>query len=181
MWKAYFLLKYAYKVKTQIKGMKLKDFINEDVKMKNIKLQQDEKFIKTALAKLYGTDNVERIYSVVQSLIDQFCEKNCVKESKALFSKNDAVLITYADSIRLANQKSLNALASFLNEYVGESIDKVHLLPFYPYSSDDGFSVIDYYKVNPEVGDWEEICQLSNEYDLMFDAVLYKAHGYKSI
>ncbi|MEO0779537.1 MAG: alpha-amylase family glycosyl hydrolase, partial [Bacteroidota bacterium] len=51
-------------------------------------------------------------------------------------------------------------------------INSVHLLPFYPYSSDDGFSVVDYYRVNPELGTWEDIQQLSEDYQLMFDAVI---------
>ena len=60
----------------------------------------------------------------------------------------------------------------FLNKYVGEAIETVHLLPMYPYTSDDGFSVVDYRKINPELGDWEQIKEMSSDYRLMFDAVI---------
>ena len=51
-------------------------------------------------------------------------------------------------------------------------INTIHILPFYPYSSDDGFSVIDYKKVDPACGTWENIESLRKNFALMFDAVI---------
>jgi sucrose phosphorylase len=48
----------------------------------------------------------------------------------------------------------------------------VHILPFFPYSSDDGFSVIDYAWVDPELGRWSHIEELGADFRLMFDAVI---------
>ncbi|MCG8475253.1 MAG: sugar phosphorylase, partial [Cytophagales bacterium] len=48
----------------------------------------------------------------------------------------------------------------------------LHVLPFFPYSSDDGFSVIDYRIVDPALGNWEDIRRLSREYRFMTDLVI---------
>jgi sucrose phosphorylase len=51
-------------------------------------------------------------------------------------------------------------------------INTVHILPFFPYSSDDGFSVIDYRQIDPALGDWNDVAQLNEHFGLMFDLVL---------
>jgi sucrose phosphorylase len=48
----------------------------------------------------------------------------------------------------------------------------VHILPFYPFTSDDGFSVLDYSSVNESLGDWEDINAIANNYSLMADLVV---------
>ncbi len=83
-----------------------------------------------------------------------------------------AILITYADSILEEKVMPLRTLAKFVDEYCHNSISDVHLLPFYPYSSDDGFSVIDYTSVNPAHGNWDDIQALSLQKNLMFDLVI---------
>jgi len=87
-------------------------------------------------------------------------------------SQRDVVLISYGDSIRQADQHPMDTLASFLRTHVGDIVNTVHLLPFYPYSSDDGFSVMDYHQVDPALGKWESIAELATDYRLMFDAVI---------
>lgn len=88
------------------------------------------------------------------------------------FSERTVTLIMYGDSLRENSEHPLATLHRFLKAQLGNLIDTVHLLPFYPYSSDDGFSVIDYYAVNPELGTWDDIRKLSEDYRLMFDAVI---------
>ena len=70
------------------------------------------------------------------------------------WDQKDVMLITYGDSIKKSGEKPLHTLHSFLNVYCGDAINSVHILPFFPYSSDDGFSVIDYSSVNEAVGDF---------------------------
>lgn len=88
------------------------------------------------------------------------------------WNESDVVLITYGDSILSQNQKPLATLHHFLKKNLSEVISTVHVLPFFPYSSDDGFSVIDYKKVNPELGSWNDIDTLSTEFQLMVDLVI---------
>jgi glucosylglycerate phosphorylase len=85
-------------------------------------------------------------------------------------------LITYGDSVRRDGEVPLRTLHGFLNAHIkgaeNDPIDTVHILPFYPYTSDDGFSVTDYYAINPALGDWDDVRAMSNDYRLMFDAVV---------
>ena len=85
--------------------------------------------------------------------------------------EKDSILITYGDICHSPDKTPLSNLAAFLSEFVGNTISTIHILPFYPYSSDDGFSVIDYLQVNPELGSWEDIKSIGTHYRLMFDLV----------
>jgi glucosylglycerate phosphorylase len=94
------------------------------------------------------------------------------RQARIDLSEKDAILITYGDGIRSGNQIPLQALNQFLLENVQNVIPAVHLLPFFPYSSDDGFSVIDFKQVDPDLGTWADIDSLAENYDLMYDAVI---------
>ncbi len=90
-----------------------------------------------------------------------------------LLTYQDAILITYGDQFQQPGQPHLRTLAQFLDAHLRQVMDGVHILPFFPYSSDDGFSVIDYKQVDPALGDWDDIWRLEQRgYRLMFDAVI---------
>jgi len=90
-----------------------------------------------------------------------------------LWDEQDVVLITYGDQIRAPDSAPLQALQAFLNStWLNDAISTVHLLPFFPYSSDDGFSVIDFREVDANLGTWEDVDALGKEFGLMFDLVL---------
>lgn len=89
-----------------------------------------------------------------------------------LWTEKDIVLITYGDSIEKKGEVPLKTLNRFLHEHCLESINSVHILPFFPYSSDDGFAVIDYSSVNESLGDWQDIEAISTDYRLMSDLVI---------
>ncbi|QCR34760.1 alpha-amylase family glycosyl hydrolase [Nissabacter sp. SGAir0207] len=90
---------------------------------------------------------------------------------KAHWDEQDVVLITYADQFSEIGQPMLKTFTHFYNRWLKNTFSLVHLLPFYPYSSDDGFSVIDYHQVNPVAGDWQHIGELNQSTRLMFDYV----------
>ncbi|MBF0265354.1 MAG: sugar phosphorylase, partial [Gammaproteobacteria bacterium] len=88
------------------------------------------------------------------------------------WNEEDIFMIAYGDSLVEDNQKPLSTLENFCNDYLQDSINTVHLLPFYPYSSDDGFSVIDYYMVNHSLGDWSDILKMTLTMNIMTDLVI---------
>lgn len=90
----------------------------------------------------------------------------------ARLNENDVVLITYGDQIRMPDEMPLKTLRRFMLEHLQPAVNAVHLLPFYPYTSDDGFSVADYLTVDPELGDWGDVRAFRPEFRLMFDAVI---------
>jgi glycosidase len=90
---------------------------------------------------------------------------------RALFDETDVVLITYADQIREPGRPPLATLHEFLRAHVRGAISGVHLLPFHPYSSDDGFSVMDYRLVDPVIGRWPDVRAIAEDFRLMVDGV----------
>jgi sucrose phosphorylase len=88
------------------------------------------------------------------------------------WDQKDIVLITYGDSIEQKELHPLKTLKQFLNQYCQDTINSVHILPFFPYSSDDGFSVIDYSSVNEALGNWDDIKAISTDFRLMSDVVI---------
>lgn len=98
--------------------------------------------------------------------------KNVITEKrKASWNEKDVVLITYADQFMAPGEGALSAFTRFYNKWLSDSFSHVHLLPFCPWSSDDGFSVIDYHQVAPETGTWQNVAELKRSASLMFDFV----------
>lgn len=87
-------------------------------------------------------------------------------------TERDAVLITYADQVTFGREAPLRTLRRLLDEQLSDVVTGVHLLPFYPWTSDDGFSVVDYHRVDEAVGDWPDVEALAPRYRLVFDAVI---------
>ena len=94
------------------------------------------------------------------------------KPGNALWSQRDALLITYGNSIVDGAHKPRDLLNDFLRRYLKGVVDGVHILPFFPFTSDDGFAVTDYMAVNPQLGDWPDINRIATEFKLMSDLVL---------
>jgi glucosylglycerate phosphorylase len=80
-------------------------------------------------------------------------------------------LITYGDGIRRHGEAPLHTLAAFLHEHVGTLLSDVHLLPIFPWTSDDGFAVVDHRMVNPALGTWDDVGDLAAERGVMLDFV----------
>ena len=88
------------------------------------------------------------------------------------WTESDCWMITYGDSVIEPNVAPLKTLREFASKYLANSITGLHILPFFPYSSDDGFSVIDYSQVNDNLGDWQDIEAIAKEFDVMSDLVI---------
>lgn len=88
------------------------------------------------------------------------------------WDEDDIIMITYGDSVIDGDERPLVTLNRFLHRYCKNTVNNVHILPFFPYSSDDGFSVIDYSSVNESLGTWEDIEALAEDYGLMTDLVI---------
>jgi len=108
---------------------------------------------------------------VLERFKGQYTDRSLAADSDKI-NEQDTILITYGDMVYEEGESPLKTLAEFLEEYVADTISTVHVLPFYPYSSDDGFSVIDYRKVDSQLGTWTEIASLGKSFRLMFDAVV---------
>lgn len=88
------------------------------------------------------------------------------------WDQRDVVAISYGDSIRKQGEPGLQTLRRFLDQHLEGVVSGVHVLPFSPFSSDDGFSVIDYYALREELGTWGDVQRLAQDYKLMGDLVM---------
>ena len=126
---------------------------------------------------LYGRERGSSVAKQLMSLLEGFRKRNpqLAESVTALadrLSERDAFLITYADQITEPEQPQLRTLARFLRACLSDSIGGIHLLPFFLFSSDDGFSVSDFWKVDPRLGTWNDVAVLGKTFRLMFDAVI---------
>lgn len=91
------------------------------------------------------------------------------------WSEGTTVLITYGDTLRKEGEKPLKTLHKFLKKYLKDIIRTVHVLPFFPFSSDAGFAVMDYEKVREDLGSWKDIEKIGEDFHLMSDLVINHA------
>jgi len=139
-------------------------------------VQPDLSTVHSHLDALYGPSAGAEAFERLRAILDGYRERLALRtERDTLLSERDSVLITYADQLREPDTFPLETLGRFCKQYLSGLVNSVHILPFYPYTSDDGFSVADYRAVNPEFGSWEHIARLSLKFRLMFDAVINHA------
>lgn len=125
---------------------------------------------------LYGESIAAAIMPKLEALLDSTGDRIPIRLShETKLSERDVMLITYGDQVREKGVSPLRALGNFLARYLEGSVNCLHILPFYPYSSDDGFSVIDFREVSPDLGSWADIEKLAEQFRLMFDAVVNHA------
>ncbi len=126
--------------------------------------------MQNRLEKLYSKEDVKKAIVELEKLEKKY--KKLIVSKHYEMSEKDVILITYGDQVVRPAQEPLVTLKCFLDLFVKDMISTVHILPFYPYSSDDGFSVIDYKDVSPRMGSWKDVESLSKNYRLMFDGVI---------
>jgi len=116
---------------------------------------------------------IERICKVYYSYkSDEMIEIEKAYDTQNRFTEEDIILITYGDLVREEGVSPLTTLSKFCGFYLNQTINTLHILPFFPYSSDKGFSIINFETVDPRLGSWENIEDLSARYKLMFDGVI---------
>jgi sucrose phosphorylase len=140
-------------------------------------MTEPEGRLRDHLIFLYGKQKASHLWSQLEVRLADFAQRYPQLREKALppserLSERDAILITYADQIDEPGCPPLQTLADFMETHLRGVVSGAHLLPFYPYSSDDGFSVIDYRQVNPRLGTWSDVRRLGQHFRLMFDAVI---------
>jgi len=127
--------------------------------------------VKHLLNKIYGAETGSLALDRLAPMIEKF-PSAAQKAKKEFFSQKDIVLITYGDTLNKAGQAPIATLHDFAVKYLQDAISTIHFLPFFPYSSDDGFSVMDFLAVDPELGSWEDVKAIGNDFELMFDYVV---------
>lgn len=126
--------------------------------------------VRTILTRIYGEREGESASKRIVPLIES--AKIQKSKGEGYFSQKDVVLIIYGDSLLGEGEAPLVTLYNFANTYLKDAISTIHFLPFFPWSSDDGFSVMDFFAINPELGSWEDVVAIGHDFQLMFDYVV---------
>ncbi|MHC4453989.1 MAG: alpha-amylase family glycosyl hydrolase, partial [Planctomycetota bacterium] len=125
---------------------------------------------ETAMAYMPELERICRVYYAYRT--EEIIESTKSFDPKERFTEEDVILITYGDLIREENISPLETLSKFCGIYLKQTINTLHILPFFPHSSDRGFSVTNFETVDPGLGTWENIEDLETRYNLMFDGVI---------
>ena len=128
--------------------------------------------ISDHLGKLYPEDDID---AICDEIIDIMVFDDSLYETPAhvnLWDENDVVCISYGDSIVKQDELPLETLREFFCSRLSDVVNTVHILPFYPFSSDDGFAVINYSEVNQSLGDWQHINAIAEDFKVMADLVI---------
>lgn len=127
--------------------------------------------VRQLLEQIYGEGTGASIAPRLDSILDKYRSQIPVSTVTGL-GPRDAILITYPDQLQEPDKPPLQTLTEFCARHLKSLISGIHILPFYPSSSDDGFSVMDYRAVAPDYGGWDDVTRLGRHFRLMFDAVI---------
>ena len=152
-------------------------------KVVRVAFHDKQKSILSKLTYLYGPEKGGLAFKEIEQLMQSFIREKPAKLKKKdasfrpidRFTEKDVILIAYPDMVQREGEKPLATLKKFADSRLKGVISTIHILPFYPYSSDRGFSVKNYAWVNQDFGNWRDITALSENFDLMFDAVFNHA------
>jgi glycosidase len=126
--------------------------------------------VKNLLIKIYGEQTGLRALERIAPIIEKYGAQK--RKNASYFSQEDVVLITYGDSLKKEGEAPIATLHAFANQYLKGIVSHIHFLPFFPYSSDDGFSIMDFFKIDPALGTWREVAAIGQDFGLMFDYVV---------
>ena len=126
------------------------------------------------MARVYGIEEADILLDRLYRMVGRYGVGAQLSQNSPNLSAKDVVLITYADMVKSSaeDQSPLGALKEFCTARLKGAVSAIHILPFYPWTSDDGFSVVDYREVSPDYGTWDDVSKLGEEFELMFDLVL---------
>jgi len=130
------------------------------------------KTIRKRLARLYGVSQADALLERFYLMVGRYGVGVDSSRKNQELTQRDTMLITYADMVYQEGCHPLNSLRDFCTARLKGAFSTIHILPFYPWTSDDGFSVVDYREVDSRYGSWEDVSKLSEEFELMFDLVL---------
>jgi glycosidase len=131
-------------------------------------------FYTTTLTQLYGSEHASTVQGRLLELVNRY-RGRIPRPADPSLSERDSILITYGDQVQENGKAHLQTLTEFCEAHLRGVVSGVHILPFYPWSSDDGFSVKEYRAVEPVLGDWTHIERLGKSFRLMFDGVINHA------
>lgn len=127
--------------------------------------------LEERLRRLYGEDEGRRTAAILQGRLDGWRTRHGRPGARRRPDQSDALLISYGDTLESEEEPPLRTLHRFATAHLRDLVSGIHVLPFFPWSSDYGFAIKDYLQVDPRLGTWDDVEALARDFDLMFDFV----------
>ncbi|MDO8825429.1 sugar phosphorylase [Methylophaga sp.] len=134
--------------------------------------------LTTVYGEIQDSQTLSALASELLDIMQVSPEAQAPQPYQNKWQSNDIAMITYGNSVLKKDEAPLQTLKRFVDDYFADCINTVHILPFFPFCSDDGFAVKDFFQVNPELGQWSDINAIAKDYRLMADLVIN--HGSSS-
>lgn len=135
--------------------------------------------IAVRLRRLYGDESATVMLPAVHALVERwrahFAEAPPTRDAGRTRPRLDAahiVLIAYGDHLQRPGEAPLATLGDWCRAHLRGCISTVHVLPFHPSTSYEGYAISDYRAVDPALGGWRDLERLNGDFDLMMDFVL---------
>lgn len=125
--------------------------------------------IHDTLTQLYPHEDHQAIAAKIEHLISRWKPK---AQTAVPLDQSRIWMIAYGDSICAKGANPLSILHQFAKLWLKGTISDIHLLPIFPWTSDDGFSVVDYRQIDPNLGQWSDVEALAGDFNLTFDFVI---------
>ena len=119
--------------------------------------------------------NQNEILTLINEVLKLYDQDPYDDQAEQRWTEEDIFLISYGDTFFQKDEKKLKVLSKFMEKFGNHTFNNLHILPFFPFSSDDGFSITNYEEVRKDLGDWTDIKSLSKKYRLMSDIVINHA------
>ena len=133
--------------------------------------------IEPLLSLVYQPEIISSLTNQLFELLQPYLQHTS-QEDWRKWNHDNILMITYGDTIVSQDGRPpLSVLAEFLETYLEDTVTGIHILPFFPYTSDDGFAIVDYTQVNPVLGSWEDAKRIAQHFNLMVDLVINHVSG----
>ena len=125
------------------------------------------------LTEIYGLDAAGAIVDRYEALLAR--HRSRIHRANDHLRSTDCWIISYPDHISGHQGPPLEILDGFVQRRLKPLVTGVHILPCFPSSSDEGFSVMDYVEIDEQYGTWADIDRIASHGDMMLDAVVNHA------
>src|SRR5258706_10708400 len=126
---------------------------------------------------LYGSERTPQLFDRVQKIMAGHRPR--IHKRDGSLTERDSILITYGDQVQSRDETPLQTLNTFCNHFLTDVVNGIHILPFYPSTSDDGFSVVDYRRVHPAFGKLGDVSGVQGHFRFMFERGTHHVSSHK--
>jgi glucosylglycerate phosphorylase len=129
--------------------------------------------LRAHIGRLYAPDVADETSSRLIAIVERFGDDHPeLVTPREPYDERDVWIIAYGDHLTEPGRAPLATLEDVLSTRLGDVVGGLHLLPHYPSTSDGGFAVVDHERVDPRLGDWDDVERLAGGVRLMLDAVV---------